>query len=310
MHRIDGPGATVDKKFTEGDPVGGTAATVVTAAWMNDVQEELVSVLAAAGITPVKGTQDQLLKAIRSISTGVVGASASAKMAINVASASATFTADEVLVKSALGNTAWVLPGFNRTINLAATGAGGMDTGTAPVNGYVALYAIYNPANGATALLAVNATSIAAPPVYGGANMPAGYTASALVSVWGTNASGQFQVGYQVDREVHTLPFAILASSVATLPVTSISIASAVPLNAKKGFFKTSMSQGSGGNVGFVIQPHASQLIHVLTISTTIALSQSTIVETLPILTPQLFYFSTQTSNAGNYNMFLSGYIF
>lgn len=64
MHRIDGPGATVDNKFTEGDPVGGIQATVVTDDWLNDVQEEVMSVLSAGGVTPVKGTQDQLLQSL------------------------------------------------------------------------------------------------------------------------------------------------------------------------------------------------------------------------------------------------------
>lgn len=67
MHRIDGAGATVDHTFTDGDPVGGVQATVVTAPWLNDVQEELMSILVAAGVTPVKGTQDQVLKAIGSL---------------------------------------------------------------------------------------------------------------------------------------------------------------------------------------------------------------------------------------------------
>jgi hypothetical protein len=80
----------------------------------------------------------------------------------------------------------------NKTVNLATTGAGGMDSGAAPNNGFVAIYAIYNPTTGASALLARNATAAAQPTVYGGANMPAGYTASALISVWPTNASGQF----------------------------------------------------------------------------------------------------------------------
>jgi hypothetical protein len=67
MHRIDGPGATVGHQFTEGDPVGGIQATVVTAPWLNDVQEEVISVLADQSITPVKGTQNQLLTAIKAI---------------------------------------------------------------------------------------------------------------------------------------------------------------------------------------------------------------------------------------------------
>lgn len=64
MHRIDGPGATAENRFTDGDPVAGTRATVVTDDFMNDVQEELISILAAAGVTPVKGTQNQLLQSI------------------------------------------------------------------------------------------------------------------------------------------------------------------------------------------------------------------------------------------------------
>lgn len=67
MHRIDGAGATVDNKFTKGDPASGVQATVVTSDWLNDVQEELVSVLSAASITPVKGTQNQVLAAIRAL---------------------------------------------------------------------------------------------------------------------------------------------------------------------------------------------------------------------------------------------------
>ncbi|PQZ87675.1 MULTISPECIES: hypothetical protein [Pseudomonas] len=70
MHRIDGPGATVDGKFTEGDPVGGVQATVVTDDFLNDVQEELISLLTAAGVSPVKGTQDQVLQAIYKLAQG------------------------------------------------------------------------------------------------------------------------------------------------------------------------------------------------------------------------------------------------
>lgn len=51
-----------------------------------------------------------------------------------------------------------------------------MYTGAAPASGYVAIYAICNPSTGVSALLGVNAAAAAAPQVYGGANMPAGYT--------------------------------------------------------------------------------------------------------------------------------------
>ncbi|WP_222131107.1 tail fiber protein, partial [Yersinia enterocolitica] len=133
--------------------------------------------------------------------TGIVGTSRNAKMSITAASATATFTADELIVQTALGGLQYKLSSFNKTINLATTGAGGMDTGTVPATGYVALYAIYNPTSGASALLAVNATSVIAPEVYGGANMPSGYTVSALVGAWRV-ASSQFVIGFQRGRHI------------------------------------------------------------------------------------------------------------
>ncbi|WP_053077741.1 hypothetical protein [Burkholderia cepacia] len=138
--------------------------------------------------------------------TPVVGSARNLSMSVATASASATLTADEIIVCSALGGVAYKLANFNQTINLATVGASGMDAGTAPVSGFVALYAIYNPTTRASALLATNATSSLAPSVYGGSNMPAGYTASALVSVWPTNASSQFAVGMQDDRKIWITP--------------------------------------------------------------------------------------------------------
>lgn len=70
MHRIDGPGATVDNKFTEGDPVGGVQATVVTDDWLNDVQENVMAVLAAGSITPTKGRAADLLDALKKVAAG------------------------------------------------------------------------------------------------------------------------------------------------------------------------------------------------------------------------------------------------
>lgn len=93
MHRIDGPGATVDHKFTDGDPVGGVQATIVTDDWLNDVQEELISVLTDGGIAPVKGTQDQLLKAIKAIgrSPATLGTAGELKIPVVVGGVSRTF---------------------------------------------------------------------------------------------------------------------------------------------------------------------------------------------------------------------------
>ncbi|UVK81250.1 hypothetical protein LOY46_16920 [Pseudomonas sichuanensis] len=64
MHRIDGPGATVDHKFTEGDPAAGVPATTVTDDFLNDVQENICKVIDDASIALVKGDAGQLKAAI------------------------------------------------------------------------------------------------------------------------------------------------------------------------------------------------------------------------------------------------------
>lgn len=231
MHRIDGPGATVDNKFTEGDPVSGVAATTVTDDWLNAVQEEIMAVLAAVGIAPVKASNNQLLAAIRSLSSGPIVSASNARMTLTAASSTTTFTADEVIVGTALGGQSYRLSNFNKTVNLATTGAGGMDTGTAPVNGWVALYAIYNPTSGASSILAVNSPNAVMPAVYGGANMPSGYTASALLTVVPTNASGQLKVCSVRGRDVF-IQLATAYMGNASVVDNPISIAGIVPANA------------------------------------------------------------------------------
>lgn len=91
MFRIDHPTAAVSLPapaaagtpgfFTEGNPTSGTPATVVTADWANLIQEEILNVLLAAGITPNKASRTQLSEAIALIATG--GGSAGALMAVN-----------------------------------------------------------------------------------------------------------------------------------------------------------------------------------------------------------------------------------
>ena len=69
MHRIDTSTATPDNKFTEGDPAVPVAATTVSAAWLNAVQEELVAVITGAGLELKKSDNDQLWQAISQLIT-------------------------------------------------------------------------------------------------------------------------------------------------------------------------------------------------------------------------------------------------
>lgn len=70
--------------FFGGDPTTGKQATVVTADWLNMVQEELLAVVTGAGLEPDALTQDQVLQAIRALvvsgaATVMKGATESAK---------------------------------------------------------------------------------------------------------------------------------------------------------------------------------------------------------------------------------------
>ncbi|MCS6455927.1 hypothetical protein NX868_10175 [Burkholderia thailandensis] len=229
-----------------------------------------------------------------------VGSARNLSMSVGTAGASATLTADEIIVESALGGAAYKLANFNKTINLATTGAGGMDTGSAPVSGYVALYAIYNPTTGASALLARNATSAVQPNVYGGANMPSGYTASALVSVWPTNGSGQFIVGAQVDRAISIPSVTVLTTSTTQASPTALSISGAVPPNARKVSGTMSVSSTSSTPNSSIIVYAASTGVGIQGLNNSVSASGgiSTNYKDLPITVSQTLYY-TATSSAG-----------
>ena len=180
--------------------------------------------------------------------TGVVGQAVNQKMSVAIASASATFTADQVIVGESLSGKQYRLSSVNKTINLTTTGAGGMDTGEAPASGWVAIYLIYNPTTNTSALLGVNTTTVVAPTVYGGANMPEGYTASALVSVWRTTSGSLLLNGYQRGRKFCIPRVDVLTTSSNPGPYSPIPLSAAVPLNAiaASGYAFCNSGSGSG----------------------------------------------------------------
>ncbi|NID15371.1 hypothetical protein [Luteibacter yeojuensis] len=297
--------------FTDGSAVGGVPATVVPAEWLNGVQEELVNAVVAAGLTPSKTAFNQLAAAIRSTSS-VVGSSRGLRMAVAAASATATLTAAELVVENSAG-LSFRISNLNQAINLASTGAGGMDTGTAPTSGYVAIYAIYNPTTGAVALLGKDATSGVQPEVYGGSNMPAGYTASALVSVWPTNSSLQFKAGLQIDRVISIGTVTVLASSsmVATTP-TALSITSAVPPNAKFVSGTVLVQTSTTSTIGINLTPVALAAgIQGLGSSLGAPGYISAPYRRLPISVPQtIYYTSSNTAGTPSYTISVTEFEF
>ncbi len=167
-------------------------------------------------------------------SANLVGATRNAKMYVSAASASGTFTADEIVVATALGGTTTTLFSYAQALNLATIGAGGMDTGTAPASGFVSLYAIHGASG--QSILACNVTTSSGS-VYSGTHMPSGYTQSALIGIWPTNASAVLVPGLIADplgRKFQYQSYIALYTGGATVAaVTSLDLAPAVPAVAK-----------------------------------------------------------------------------
>ena len=84
MQRIDGDAVVVAQPtpvaesapgyFGRGNPALNQKSTQVTADWLNQVQEELLAAIVAAGLTPSKTDNDQLLEAILLLASGAPAA--------------------------------------------------------------------------------------------------------------------------------------------------------------------------------------------------------------------------------------------
>lgn len=304
--------------FTNGNPASGVPATILDADWLNMTQEELLNIVEAAGLTPSKTTYDQVLLAIQQMisarAPGVIGSARNLAMSVTAASATATLTADEIIVESGLGGLRYCLANFSETINLAITGAGGMDIGAAPATGFVALYAISNPATGAKALLATNATAANQSEVYGGANMPNGYTASALVSVWPTNSSGQFGIAFQFGRVVNFPITSALVTNSLQAGLTALSISTIVPPNARGVTGGMGMTNSTSGNNNSMAVAGNSVGVGQKSIGANFTTSTGGIacaMDRIPLTTPQKLYYSVSgTGGTITAAIQLSGYDF
>ncbi|HVJ31675.1 MAG TPA: hypothetical protein VND94_01055 [Terriglobia bacterium] len=190
--------------------------------------------LTAAAVTIPSSIIDDIRQIGASSSSGVsiISSVRNLKMSQTSASASFTITADEIIVETALGGTVYRLASFNKTVNLAATGAGGMDTGSAPASGFISVYAAVKADGTTTAFACSTATSSGS--VYSGANLPSGYIATALIAVLPTNGSSQVPISYLRDRTFWHGTRVLLVSGNSGLPTTftSLSVSSAIPSNA------------------------------------------------------------------------------
>ncbi|VWC79224.1 putative exported phage protein [Burkholderia aenigmatica] len=153
--------------FTGGNPATGQAATIVDADWLNMVQEELISILTAAGVAPGKATYNQVLAALQILFASASG-NPNALFKVKTASLgdSSNNAASTAYVWGALGNYGSFFPFSAASQQLTASQSGdliyffGTNTGVvtlpqgASLQGPSARFVIYN---GSLANLTVSA---------------------------------------------------------------------------------------------------------------------------------------------------------
>lgn len=237
------------------DPVS-FVGTIMSGIAIGTAAGDLVQLNSLAQLPAVSGALLTNLPTPTNTASPIIGSARNATMTVTTASANATFTADQIIVGTSLSGTSTSLPSYSQPLNIAVAGAGGMDAGSAPTNGYVSIYAIAGVSG--TSILATNVTTSRGT-IYGGGNMPTGYTSSALISVWPTNGSGLLLAGEQVGRTVYFAPATVLSTSTQQASLTLLSVSSAAPPNSNAigGYFG---AQGTvpASNVAVTLSPGSS----------------------------------------------------
>ncbi|WP_168793609.1 hypothetical protein [Paraburkholderia aromaticivorans] len=276
--QADAAPATGTPQFaTDGNPATNTPATQWPAYQYNALQEELIAILVAAGVTPDRTQNNQINAALRKMYTPVIGFARNVSAFLGTTGPTVTFNADEIVVKAALGGQSYMLSPFSKAVSLGGTGIGGV-VGTAPAaNGFAAVYAAYGLVAGA-GIFVTDATAAKASEV-AGVTLPSGYTASALIGIvpMGTTTAN-FAPFLLMDRKVDWGGGNLLTSSTFVGGPTARPSTAFIPLNARfiSGFNQvgsttaSAVSQvitptsiaGAGGQYNTVnIQSGASQAI-------------------------------------------------
>jgi hypothetical protein len=243
------------------------------------------------------------VNALAPLAVPVVGSSSNIRAQLASAGTTVTVTADTVTLGTALNGTPYTLTSYSQSFNGSTVGAGGMDVGSIPTSGYLALYAIYNPTAPAVSILGTTCAS-SCPTVYAGGSLPAGYTASALLTVVPTNATPAMKP-FAVRGK--TVVFGAINGPTTTVNVsngTSASIATAVPPNAISvgGSLFASCGTAPGANVTSVAvgsDTNLSGLQQLQGNCNSLTLTIESPFSALPLTTAQTIYWGVTVQGTG-----------
>lgn len=232
---------------------------------------------------------------------------------------SITFTADELVIASAVNGSFRRFTAYAQTLNISTTGAGGMDTGAAPTSGFVAIYAVAQ-AGGTASILGVNAATSTGS-IYSGANMPAGYTFSALIAIIPTNATPQLLAGLVLDRTYsYQTVKSIFSAQTGATTLTLQSLATGVPVAARAVDL---IHQYTVASAAFMVAYAADatgtgvQVAHALSDSSTrtqpsgmVSSAAGATFKNMPIITAQTTYWMTAGAGGTPEYLYVASYSF
>jgi hypothetical protein len=139
-----------------------------------------------------------------------------------------TLKFDEFLGKTAAGGTALLGVNGNLTVNLANTGADGLDSGALAANKLYRTYLLYKVADGTVHTLSTLDSNAAPSPV------PSGFTVLSVIAYCLSDSSGKILPFTQYDRKFwYQTPVNIVSGVSSPASLTSQSVSSAVPVSAK-----------------------------------------------------------------------------
>lgn len=210
------------------------------------------SALVLAGTDTSTAITPALLAAALAGGAPVVGSVRNLRANLTAVSSAITFYWDECVVATAIGGTAYKITNTGGlTVDMTKTGVGGIDTGSVAANTWYSIYAACNPSTSTKCLFACLA-STSSGSVYSGANLPAGYTATALVGIRITNSNSLFSIFQQRDRSVVFPTTTVLATSTAQSSYTPLSLSSVIPVNAFKIYGSAGSSSSGASSVSMI----------------------------------------------------------
>lgn len=150
----------------------------------------------------------------------------------------ATVTADLVVMENSSGNTKR-FTSLSETVDITASGANGLDTGSEASNTWYHIWAIGKADGTQDCLLSASATA---------PTLPSGYTYKCYLGAVRNNSSGNFEYLKQVDNIV-SIPLVVVLNAGSQTSWTAVDISTYVPSTAKK--FIVQLQPNCSGDTGY-----------------------------------------------------------